>query len=123
MECSNKIVNRNGGLSVTLDVYVFMDGGSYIAYSPALDLSGYGESEEAAKDSFAIVMDEYIAYGISRKTLIKDLRAHGWKVKSLKQRKMSAPPFDMLLHNNDVFRDILENKEYRKVAEPFPVIA
>ena len=122
MECSNKIVNRNGGLSVTLDVYVFMDGGSYIAYSPALDLSGYGESEEAAKDSFAIVMDEYIAYGISRKTLIKDLRAHGWKVKSLKQRKMSAPPFDMLLHNNDVFRDILENKEYRKVAEPFPVI-
>ena len=123
MECSNKIVNRNGGLSVTLDVYVFMDGGSYIAYSPALDLSGYGESEESAKDSFAIVMDEYIAYGISRKTLIKDLRAHGWKVKSLKQRKMSAPPFDMLLHNNDVFRDILENKEYRKVAEPFPVIA
>ena len=123
MECSNKIVNRNGGLSVTLDVYVFMDGGSYIAYSPALDLSGYGESEEAAKDSFAIVMDEYIAYGISRKTLIKDLRAHGWRVKSLKQRKMSAPPFDMLLHNNDVFRDILENKEYRKVAEPFPVIA
>ena len=123
MECSNKIVNRNGGLSVTLDVYVFMDGGSYIAYSPALDLSGYGESEEAAKDSFAIVMDEYIAYGISRKTLIKDLRAHGWTVKSLKQRKMSAPPFDMLLHNNDVFRDILENKEYRKVAEPFPVIA
>ncbi|MGM9844779.1 MAG: hypothetical protein ACI30K_00920 [Muribaculaceae bacterium] len=123
MECSNKIVNRNGGLSVTLDVYVFMDGGAYIAYSPALDLSGYGESEEAAKESFAIVMDEYIAYGISRKTLIKDLRAHGWKVKSLKQRKMSAPPFDMLLHNNDVFRDILENKEYRKVAEPFPVIA
>lgn len=108
---------------MTLDVYVFMDGGSYIAYSPALDLSGYGESEEAAKDSFAIVMDEYIAYGISRKTLIKDLRAHSWKVKSLKQRKMSAPPFDMLLHNNDVFRDILENKEYRKVAEPFPVIA
>lgn len=123
MECSNKIVNRNGGLSVTLDVYVFIDGGAYIAYSPALDLSGYGESEEAAKESFAIVMDEYIAYGISRKTLIKDLRAHGWKVKSLKQRKMSAPPFDMLLHNNDVFRDILENKEYRKVAEPFPVIA
>ena len=108
---------------MTLDVYVFMDGGSYIAYSPALDLSGYGESEEAAKDSFAIVMDEYIAYGISRKTLIKYLRAHGWKVKSLKQRKISAPPFDMLLHNNDVFRDILENKEYRKVAEPFPVIA
>lgn len=123
MECPNKIVNRNGNLSVTLDVYVFMDGDSYIAYSPALDLSGYGESEDAAKDSFAIVMDEYIAYGISRRTLVKDLRAHGWKVKSLKQRKMSAPSFETLLRNNDTFKDILENKEYRKVAEPFPIIA
>lgn len=123
MEYPNKIVNRNGNLSVTLDVYVFMDGDSYIAYSPALDLSGYGESEQAAKDSFSIVMDEYIAYGVSRRTLVKDLRAHGWKVRSLKQRKMSAPSFDTLLRSNDTFKDILENKEYRKVAEPFPVIA
>lgn len=123
MEYPNKIVNRDGSLSVTLDVYVFMDGDSYIAYSPALDLSGYGDSEEAAKDSFSIVMDEYITYGVSRRTLVKDLRAHGWKVKSLKQRKMSAPSFDTLLQSNETFKDILENKEYRKVAEPFPFIA
>ncbi len=123
MEYPNKIVNRNGNLSVTLDVYVFMDGDSYIAYSPALDLSGYGDSEDAAKESFSIVMDEYIAYGVSRRTLVKDLRAHGWRVKSLKQRKMSAPSFDTLLRSNNTFKDILENKEYRKVAEPFPVIA
>ena len=123
MEYPNKIVNRNGNISVTLDVYVFMDGDSYIAYSPALDLSGYGDSEDAAKESFSIVMDEYISYGVSRRTLVKDLRAHGWKVKSLRQHKMSAPSFDMLLRSNDTFKDILENKEYRKVAEPFPVIA
>lgn len=122
MEYLDKIVDRNGSLSVTLDVYVFMDGESYIAYSPAFDLSGYGESEDAAKESFSIVMDEYIAYGLSRRTLVKDLRMHGWKVKSLRQRKMSAPSFDVLLRNNNVFKDILENKEYRKVSEPFPVI-
>lgn len=123
MESPNKIVNRNGSLSVTLDVYVFMDGDSYIAYSPALDLSGYGYSEDEAKQSFSIVMDEYISYGLSRRTLVKDLRAHGWKVRSLKQRKMSAPSFDVMLKSNDVFKDILEHKEYRKVAEPFPDIA
>ncbi len=123
MESPNKIVNRNGSLSVTLDVYVFMDGDSYIAYSPALDLSGYGYSEDEAKQSFSIVMDEYISYGLSRRTLVKDLRAHGWKVRSLKQRKMSAPSFDVMLRSNDVFKDILEHKEYRKVAEPFPDIA
>lgn len=123
MESPNKIVNRNGSLSVTLDVYVFMDGDSYIAYSPALDLSGYGYSEDEAKQSFSIVMDEYISYGLSRRTLVKDLRAHGWKVRSLKQRKMSAPSFDVMLRSNDVFKDILEHKEYRKVSEPFPDIA
>lgn len=121
MESPNKIVNRDGHVSVTLDVYVFKDDDCFIAYSPALDLSGYGDSEEAAKSSFSIVMEQYISYCLSKRTLVKDLRAHGWKVKSLKQRKMSAPSFDMLLRSNEAFKDILENKEYRKLAEPFPI--
>lgn len=119
----NKIVNHNGRISVTLDVYLFDDNGIVIAYSPALDISGYGETEAKAKESFEIVMDEYIRFGLSHRTLIKDLRSHGWKVKSFRQRKMSAPSFDLLLKSNDVFKDILENKEYRKISEPFPEIA
>lgn len=123
MENSNKIISRDGNIKVTLDVYLFMDGDAYIAYSPALDLSGYGMNEAEAKDSFSIVMEEYINYGLSHKTLVKDLRDHGWKIKSLKQRKMSAPSFDMMLKTNETFKDILQNKEYRKVLEPFPSIA
>lgn len=121
MDSPNKIVNRDGHVSVTLDVYVFKDEDTFIAYSPALDISGYGDSEDAAKASFSIVMNEYIAYCLTKRTLVKDLRAHGWKVKSLKQRKMSAPSFDTLLQSNETFKDILENKEYRKLAEPFPI--
>lgn len=121
MDSPNKIVNRDGHVSVTLDVYVFKDEDTFIAYSPALDISGYGDSEDAAKTSFSIVMNEYIAYCLTKRTLVKDLRAHGWKVKSLKQRKMSAPSFDTLLQSNETFKDILENKEYRKLAEPFPI--
>lgn len=121
MDSPNKIVNRNGHVSVTLDVYVFKEDDSFIAYSPALDISGYGDSEEEAKASFSIVMNEYIAYCLTKRTLVKDLRAHGWKVKSLKQRKMSAPSFDSLLQSNETFKDILQNKEYRKLAEPFPI--
>ena len=123
METSNKIISKNGTLNITLDVYVFMDGDAYIAYSPALDLSGYGNNEKEAKESFSIVMDEYIAYAVSHKTLVKDLRAHGWRVRSVKQRKIAAPSFDVLLKSNSIFKDILENREYRKVSEPFPVIA
>ena len=104
-------------------MYLFEDSDTHIAYSPALDLSGYGTSEKDALDSFSIVLREYISYGIEKHTLVKDLRAHGWKVRSIKQRKMSAPSFDNLLNSNDTFREILLNKEYRKVSEPFPELA
>ncbi len=99
IESENKITNTGESLKVTLDVYIFMDGDVYIAYSPALDLSGYGETEEEAKTSFSIVIEEYISYGLTMHTLIKDLRAHGWKVRSIKQRKISAPSFDTLIQN------------------------
>lgn len=123
MKSENKITNNGTSLAVKLDVYLFMDGDSYIAYSPALDLSGYGTTEKEAKESFSVVIDEYISYGLAHRTLVKDLRAHGWKVRSFKQHKLSAPTFDTLMQNNDLFRDILQNKEYRKVSEPFPFIA
>lgn len=34
METTNKIISRDGTINVTLDVYVFMDQGAYIAYPP-----------------------------------------------------------------------------------------
>lgn len=121
MDTTNKITNDGRNVRVTLDVYLFMDEDAYIAYAPSLDLSGYGETEEEAMKSFSIVIEEYISYGLSRRTLIKDLKAHGWKVKSFRQRKLSAPSFDTLIQSNDMFRDILTNKDYRKVSEPFPI--
>lgn len=123
MNTSNKIVNTGFAIKVMLDVYLFLDGDTYIAYSPALDISGYGTSEEDAKNSFSIVMEEYIDYGIKKRTLVKDLRAHGWRVKSLRQHKMAAPSLESLLNSNTTFKDILENREYRKVSQPFPMLA
>lgn len=123
MESTNKISNDGHNLQITLDVYVFMEDDIYIAYAPSLDLSGYGETEEEAMDSFSIVIEEYISYGLSNHTLIKDLRGHGWKVRSFRQCKFSAPSFDTLFRRNDMFRDILTTKDYRKVSEPFPSIA
>lgn len=78
MESLNKIVNHDGKFTVTLDVYVFMDEDVYIAYSPALDLSGYGTTKDEAKDPFSIVMEGYIADCITHLSIVKDLRAHGW---------------------------------------------
>lgn len=118
---TNEIRNTANGVSVKLDVYIFREDNTTIAYSPALDLCGYGYTESEAKDSFHIVVSEYLEYGISQRTLVADLRAHGWKVRSLRQRKMTSPSIETLLHTNNTFRDILENKDYRKVSQPMPL--
>ena len=69
MTSENKITNDGSSLTVKLDVYLFLDEGTYIAYSPTLDLSGYGETEEDAKESFSIVIEEYISYGLANRNL------------------------------------------------------
>lgn len=121
MDTVNEIRNTTAGMSVKLDVYIFDEDNTVIAYSPALDLCGSGYTDQQAKESFHIAVTEYLQYGLSHKTLAEDLRAHGWKVRSLKQRKMVSPSFDTLLRKNDTFRDILENKDYRKETHPMPL--
>lgn len=121
MVAKNEIRNTPAGMSVKLDVYFFNDGGAVVAYSPALDLCGYGNTDDEAKESFHIVVTEYLKYSLSHRTLVSDLRAHGWKVHSLKQHKMASPGIDRLLQTNDIFRDILENKDYRKESQPMPL--
>ncbi len=108
-------------MSVKLDVYIFREDNVSIAYSPALDLCGSGYNDDEAKESFHITVTEYLNFGISHKTLVADLRSHGWKVRSLSQRKMTSPSLETLLQTNDTFRDILENKDYRKESQPLPL--
>lgn len=123
MDSVNEIRNTSAGMVIKLDVYIFTEDDTVIAYSPALDLCGSGYTEAEAKESFHITVSEYLNFGLSHKTLVADLRSHGWKVRSLKQRKMTSPTFETLLRNNDTFRDILENKDYRKESQPMPLPA
>lgn len=48
-----------------LAIFLFKEDDNYIAYSPALDLSGYGKTEEEARNSFNIVLKEYFDYCIN----------------------------------------------------------
>ena len=61
-----------------LAIFLFKEDDNYITYSPALDLSGYGKTEEDARNSFNVVLKEYFDYSISKGTLYKDLKSHGW---------------------------------------------
>lgn len=110
----------NGGTSIDihLAVYTFVDGGASIAYCPALDLSGYGETEEQAKSSFEEVMKQYIKYGISHGTLFRDMKKYGWNIAN---NKASSPLTIKMIKKNDILRDIVENKDYCKYSESISI--
>ena len=67
-------------ISIRVSVYTFREGDNVIAYCPSLDLSGYGRTQKEAKESFGIVMKDYLDYCTSEGTLHEDLISHGWQM-------------------------------------------
>ena len=51
---------------IKVGVYLFREDNVFIAYCPALDMSGYGENENEAKKSFEQSMGIYVEYCIRR---------------------------------------------------------
>jgi hypothetical protein len=56
-------------IDVKVGLFQFEEDGPTIIYSPAFDLSGYGNSVEGAKSSFAESIEEFLRYTINKKPL------------------------------------------------------
>ena len=77
-----------------LSVLIFSEENTTIIFCPALDLNGYGSNENEALDSFKTTIQEYFNYALNKKTLVKDLISHGWKLKKNKlkeYKKINVP--------------------------------
>ena len=112
--------NWNDGqtnIIVNLPMISFEEDGSQILYCPALDISGYGNSEKEAFESFQIALSEFLLYTTHKNTLEKELISLGWSVKK-KHRKMIPPSMQKLLVNNDNFGRIFNNFPFRKFDQP-----
>ncbi len=55
-------INNTKMINVDLPLNILTEKGIKIIYCPALDISGYGKTEEEAFDSFLLVMSEHITY-------------------------------------------------------------
>ncbi|HNP19891.1 MAG TPA: hypothetical protein PKL31_15740 [Fulvivirga sp.] len=115
---------KNANHVVNTAVFVFQDQGSWFYYSPALDLTGYGDSEVEAEDSFTLSLSEMVRYTLNKKTMKRLLVSMGWKFTKAKKSKLSleAPPMHILLQNDEYLQDIFNSKEFvkknRKVEIP-----
>ena len=108
---SGKWEKDNKTVTVNVPVMLFKEKKIHIAYIPVLDISGYGESEESAKESLNITLNEYFIYTHNKNTLIADLILHGWTIRK-KLKPFVAPEISALLFNNSYLQDIFDSRKY-----------
>jgi hypothetical protein len=108
----------NGKYHVGLSLVEFEEDNVTIIYSPALDLSGYGQSESEAKNSFSEALHEFFRYTTNKLTLDKILKDLGWSVRGSKKQPKFNPPKDSdLVHSNPLYNEIVNNKSYKVSRE------
>lgn len=94
----------------------------HFVYSPAFDLSGYGNTEEEAYASFQIALTEFLRYTVNKQTLYVELERLGWKIKKSKKLQVTkAPSMDDLVENNEYLAEILKEKNYKEIKETISI--
>ena len=112
-------------LKCKLPVIIFEEDNSHILYCPALDLSGYGETESDASNSFNIVLSEYFRYTTNKGTLAADLLKLGWTIRKSLKKKATPPSLGRLLEMNEDFSRIFNKHDFKKTEREvsLPAIA
>ncbi len=81
---SGTFKTKNQTIEVRLVVILFNEGDTSIAYCPEVNVYGYGRDEAEARQSFEVALNEFFGYTLNKKTLVSELEALGWTVKSRK---------------------------------------
>jgi hypothetical protein len=115
----------NVSYNVRLPFIIFEEDNSTIVYCPPLELSGYGSTENDAKESFRVSLEEFLRYTTHKDTLKAELKRLGWKMKNSISKPMIPPTMEELLRNNSNFSRVFNRYNFRKSVETIrlPAIA
>ncbi len=118
LRARGKYQNKQGYVEVDIPLISFKEDDTIIIYSPALDLSGYGENEEEARNSFGIALEEFIKYTLNKKTLKSELEKLGWKLINKKSHKTYVPPYlNHLLSSKEYLSNIVNEKDFKSYRQ------
>ncbi len=125
LNLSAEFKNSGGEVKVNLLLVCFKEGENYITYSPHLEVSGYGKTEQDSIDSFNHCLKEFLSYTVNKKTLHKELISLGWELRKgseKRPKKIVAPSISSLLKSNSTLEDLLNTKNistsHKEVALP-----
>lgn len=95
-------------VKVKLSLIEFEEDGLHFIYSPALDLTGYGKTEEEAKTSYNLAMEEFLKYTSNKETLLKELQRLGWTVNT--KKNLAAPSLSSMIQSRSYLEEIFTEK-------------
>ncbi|MBN9351779.1 MAG: hypothetical protein J0H55_13950 [Chitinophagaceae bacterium] len=99
-------------VKVNVQVFLFMEDDIWYAYLPALDINGYGNNENEAKESLKIAINEFIRYTLNKKTFFDELKRLGWVIKKSK-KSFIAPKISDLINENEELKEIVDSRSYK----------
>ena len=106
----NAITISGNNIKISVSVYLFKEGDTYIAYCPSLDLSGYDTTEETAKSDFEYMLKDWLKTQSENNTLRKDLESHGLRIEG----NMANEPLIVDIIGKKSTPNILSLPDYRK---------
>lgn len=92
---ANKIVNDKGMILLRLDVIIKKEGDYYVAYCPALEITGYGKTLEEAQNSFDIEIEIFFEETQKNCSLEKYLLRNGWRLQQTPKVSYEPPQQDI----------------------------
>lgn len=98
-------------IKVNVPVILFNEEGVHYAFVPSFELTGYGRTQDEARESLTIVLDEFLRYTINKNTFLLELKRLGWKIKS-KKKPMVAPQMSDLINTSEQLKEIVNYKKY-----------
>ncbi|MEX8549035.1 MAG: hypothetical protein V5804_15660 [Mucilaginibacter sp.] len=101
-----KLSANKARANVIVDTVTWEENGIHFHYAPALDLTGYGNTQEEAFQSFNIQIDEFLTYVLNKGTVYDELERLGWTVNK-KKKQITAPIEADLLADNETYRNLI----------------
>src|SRR6185312_14277169 len=101
--------NYNDGrhtVKVGVTLISWSDNNVFFQYSPELDMTGYGNSEREAADSFNHILEDFITYTLNKGIIFDELERLGWTTNK-KKKRIVAPGEEQLLQDNETYKDLL----------------
>lgn len=101
-------MKEGSGINVSLAVFLYEEDGIWYAMCPALDVIGYGYTEDEAKGSFEVMLSEIFEEVAKNGTLFVWLESLGWS-------KCQPPKTTDLINKDEALATIVNEKTYRAI--------